>query len=52
MNLLDRVKSKLQTGLSNFQGNVQAIANPQTRNDWFSGFKQPVNNFFCFMVMI
>lgn len=47
--LLEKVKQKaqelgknirpaIQTGISNARGNIEAIANPQTRSTWFAGF--------------
>ena len=44
---VSNLKKKAQTGISNVKGNVQAIANPQTRGTWFQGFtpviQQPIN---------
>lgn len=33
-------------GISNFQGNLQAISNPQTRNQWMGGFTSPIQTKF------
>jgi len=44
LDLVEMLKKSVGQGVSNFKGNVQAIANPQTRNQWMSGVASPVLN--------
>jgi len=41
-NIANKIGELFNQGVSNFQGNVSAIANPQTRSTWFQGFTPPL----------
>jgi len=51
-NTLTNIPQTINTGLSNLKTNIEMIANPQTRTDWFRGFtpqipqqiSQPISN--------
>lgn len=44
MRLFERLKDKAQKAFSNFTGNVQALTNYDTRQDWFRPVGQQVSN--------